>query len=74
MTQIMEILVNMRARVLELQSQEYHLSRSLDGVIDYLDDAIDNQHEHDGTGKYVPTEEEIKEHGILQRAIWRSDD
>jgi len=73
MTQ-MQKLNQMKLDALELQSQNSHLSRSLDGVIDFLNDAIDDQHEHDGTGKYAPTEEEIKEHGILQRAVWRSDD
>ena len=73
MTQ-MQKLNQIKLDVLDLQAREPHLSRSLDGVIDYLDDAIDDQHEADGTGKYAPTEEEIKEHGILQRAVWRSDD
>lgn len=56
----MEKLNQIKLDVLDLQSKEPHLSRSLDGVIDYLDDAIDNQHEHDGTGKYVPTDEDLK--------------
>jgi len=50
----------MKLDALELQSQNSHLSRSLDGVIDFLNDAIDDQHEHDGTGKYAPTEEDLK--------------
>lgn len=73
MTQ-MQKLNQMKLDALELQSKNSHLSRSLDGVIDYLNDTIDDQHRHDGTGKCAPTDEEIKEHGILQRAIWRSDD
>jgi len=56
----MDKLNQMKLDALELQSQNSHLSRSLDGVIDYLDDAIDNQHEHGGTGKYVPTDEDLK--------------
>lgn len=56
----MEKLNQIKCDVLDLQSKEPHLSRSLDGVIDYLDDAIDSQHEYDGTGKYVPTDEDLK--------------
>lgn len=56
----MDKLSQIRIDVLDLQSKEPHLSRSLDGVIDYLDDAIDSQHGHDGTGKYAPTDEDLK--------------
>ena len=54
----------MKLDALELQSKNSHLSRSLDGVIDFLNDAIDDQHEADGTGKYAPTEEDLNHMAI----------
>ena len=63
MTQ-MQKLNQMKLDALELQFKHSHLSRSLDGVIDFLNDAIDDQHEADGTGKYAPTEEDLNHMAI----------
>lgn len=60
----MNELIRMRAVATVLQQKNSHLSRSLDGVIDYLNDAITAQHEHDGTGKYAPTEEDLNHMAI----------